>query len=139
MGTTGINEDSDISYIAVASKEYAAGASAQITGWGLTNANNNAVPTQLQGATTVLVSNTDCAKTWGSRNLSDRMQCAGGQGINSGCMVTPVAHSPSEMDSSGTLSVTPHGDQASALSLCLPSGRRTPLSTAGFRDTLPKM
>merc|ERR1712002_310159 len=41
--TTGINEDSDISYIAVASKEYAAGTSAQITGWGLTNANNNAV------------------------------------------------------------------------------------------------
>merc|ERR1712002_944197 len=31
--TTGINEDSDISYIAVASKEYAAGTSAQITGW----------------------------------------------------------------------------------------------------------
>jgi len=81
-----ISEDSDISYIAIASKEYAAGTSAQITGWGLTNANNNAVPTQLQGANTVLVSETDCARTWGSRNLSDRMQCAGGQGINSGCM-----------------------------------------------------
>merc|ERR1712183_1203948 len=81
-----IQEDSDIGYIQVASKDYAAGTSAQITGWGLTNAANNAVPTQLQGATTVLVSMDDCARTWGSRNLSDRMQCAGGQGINSGCM-----------------------------------------------------
>jgi len=81
-----INEDADIGYIQVANKEYAAGTSAQITGWGLTNAANNAVPTQLQGATTVLVSLNDCARTWGSRNLSDRMQCAGGQGVNSGCM-----------------------------------------------------
>ena len=76
-----------ISYIQVANKEYAAGTSAQITGWGLTNANLNNVPTQLQGATTTLVSLSQCARTWGSSSLTDRMQCAGGQGVNSGCMV----------------------------------------------------
>merc|ERR1739838_570442 len=81
-----ISEDSDISYIQVANKEYAAGTSAQITGWGLTNANLNNVPTQLQGATTTLVPLSQCARTRGSSSLTDRMQCAGGQGVNSGCM-----------------------------------------------------
>merc|ERR1739838_362721 len=133
-----ISEDSDISYIQVANKEYAAGTSAQITGWGLTNANLNNVPTQLQGATTTLVSLSQCARTWGSSSLTDRMQCAGGQGVNSGCMETLVVQLLSRKDVPGTLSETPHGVQANAKPACHQSGPRTLLSTAGSKTSSTK-
>jgi len=96
---TPIAEDNDISYILVANKEFAADTPAQITGWGLTDSSNNALPTQLQGATTKLTSYEECVKYWGSRHITERMQCVGGEGINSGCMG----------DSGGPLAVQENG------------------------------
>merc|ERR1712136_539952 len=77
--------DVDISAIAIANKEYPAGTIAQITGWGKTHGNINQIPTQLQVAYTPLMSQDDCAAIWGNLRITDRMQCVGGTGENSGC------------------------------------------------------
>merc|ERR1711955_103352 len=77
--------DVDISTIAIANKEYPAGTIAQITGWGKTHGNINQIPTQLQVATTPLMSQDDCKAVWGNLRITDRMQCVGGTGENSGC------------------------------------------------------
>jgi len=77
--------DVDISAIAIANKEYPAGTIAQITGWGKTHGNINQIPTQLQVATTPLMSQDDCKAIWGNLRITDRMQCVGGTGENSGC------------------------------------------------------
>ena len=46
------------------------------------------IPKIMQVAETVLVSQNECASIWGSEvQITSRMQCAGGQGINSGCQV----------------------------------------------------
>merc|ERR1712136_552005 len=70
---------------ATANKEYPAGTIAQITGWGKTRGNINQIPTQLQVATTPLMSQDDCKAIWGNLRITDRMQCVGGTGENSGC------------------------------------------------------
>merc|ERR1712135_279086 len=67
--------DADVSAIAIA----------KITGWGKTHGNINQIPTQLQVATTPLMSQDDCAAIWGNLRITDRMQCVGGTGENSGC------------------------------------------------------
>jgi len=77
--------DADVSAIAIANKEYPAGTIAQITGWGKTHGNINQIPTQLQVATTPLMSQDDCKAIWGNLRITDRMQCVGGTGENSGC------------------------------------------------------
>merc|ERR1712136_592941 len=71
--------------LATANKEYPAGTIAQITGWGKTHGNINQTPTQLQVATTPLMSQDDCKAIWGNLRITDRMQCVGGTGENSGC------------------------------------------------------
>merc|ERR1712002_908835 len=78
--------DPDLAVIPIAAKEYPGGMAAQITGWGMTNSHINRLPTQLQLADTNLVSQEDCRAYWGVRRITDRMQCIGGNGINSGCM-----------------------------------------------------
>merc|ERR1712212_413601 len=78
--------DPDLAVIPIAAKEYPAGMDAIITGWGMTNSHINRLPTQLQLAETNLVSQEDCRDYWGVRRITDRMQCIGGNGINSGCM-----------------------------------------------------
>merc|ERR1712136_157378 len=78
--------DPDVAIIPIAAKEYPGGMDAIITGWGMTNPNINRLPTQLQLAETNLVSAEDCKAYWGPRRITDRMQCIGGNSINSGCM-----------------------------------------------------
>merc|ERR1711910_41870 len=46
---------------------------------------DNDISTQLQVATTPLMSQDDCAAIWGRLRVTDRMQCVGGTGENSGC------------------------------------------------------
>ena len=61
--------------IAVASKDYAAGTQALITGWGKTNGGPlGQIPDTLQYAYTNLISKAECQATWGSQ-VTDRMQC----------------------------------------------------------------
>merc|ERR1739838_587046 len=82
---TPVLEDDDIKYIDVADKEYPAGTPAQITGWGKMGAISN-IPKIMQVAETVLMKQNECASIWGSNiDITSRMQCAGGLGINSGC------------------------------------------------------
>jgi len=78
--------DSNVAVVAIAQKEYPGGMAAQITGWGLTNSHLHQLPNQLQLADTFLVSATECKSYWGARRISDRMQCIGNPGVNSGCM-----------------------------------------------------
>jgi len=94
-----VDEDSDIQFIELATKEYPAGTAAQITGWGKTAA-ISMIPKIMQVAQTVLVSQNECASIWGTEiPITSRMQCAGGQGINSGC----------QGDSGGPLAVNDNG------------------------------
>merc|ERR1711936_120496 len=78
--------DSNVAVVAIAQKEYPGGMAAQITGWGLTNSHLHQLPNQLQLADTFLVSATECKSYWGARRISDRMQCIGNPGVNSGSM-----------------------------------------------------
>jgi len=78
--------DPDLAVIPIATKEYPGGIDAVITGWGMVNSHVHQLPTQLQLAETNLVDIEECRAYWGARRITDRMQCIGGNGINSGCM-----------------------------------------------------
>merc|ERR1712179_452895 len=81
------------------------------------------IPTQLQVATTPLMSQDDCAAIWGRLRITDRMQCVGGTGENSGC----------QGDSGGPLAYQdpPDGDHPTAKLICQQSGPRTSSSMTG--------
>nr|XP_026695733.1 transmembrane protease serine 9-like [Ciona intestinalis] len=91
--------NSDVAAIEVASQEYAAGTQALITGWGKTSGGIfGQIPDNLQFAYTDLISQLQCKASWGNQ-VTDRMQCAGGVGVNSGC----------QGDSGGPLAVNDNG------------------------------
>jgi len=75
----------DIATINIPTQEYPAGTPAQITGWGRTHSGISYHPDTLQVAQTILQDLDECKKTF-PIGLTDRMQCVGGEGINSACM-----------------------------------------------------
>merc|ERR1712136_48727 len=75
----------DIAIIPVASKQYPAGTIGQITGWGQTTHVNGHRADVLQVAYTPLVDIQSCRQQWGITKITERMQCVGGNGVNSGC------------------------------------------------------
>ena len=73
--------------ITVASQEYAAGTQALMTGWGKTSGGIlGQIPDTMQYAYTNLISQVECAATWGSQ-VTARMQCAN-DNTNSACNVS---------------------------------------------------
>ena len=59
----------------------------QITGWGQTTHVNGHRADVLQVAYTPLVDIQTCRQQWGITRITERMQCVGGNGVNSGCKV----------------------------------------------------
>ncbi|CAK8676592.1 unnamed protein product [Clavelina lepadiformis] len=81
---SGASLNSAVQPITVASKEYAAGTQALMTGWGKTSGGFfGQIPDNLQYAYTTLVSEKECQATWGTQ-VTDRMQCAN-DNTNSAC------------------------------------------------------
>merc|ERR1712179_149003 len=76
--------DPDVQAIPIAMKDYPANTPALITGWGRVIYQSSFHPNTLQMATTNLVSKQRCMLSWGPR-ITDRMQCVGGNGLNSAC------------------------------------------------------
>lgn len=76
--------DPDVQIIPIATKEYPADTPALITGWGRVIYQSSFHPKTMQMATTNLVSDDVCRKYWGLR-ITNRMQCVGGNGMNSAC------------------------------------------------------
>merc|ERR1711936_1389817 len=75
----------DLAVIPVASKQYPAGTEAMITGWGQYTHVNGQRADVLQVAYTPLVDLHTCRQQWGVTRITERMQCVGGNGVNSGC------------------------------------------------------
>jgi len=75
----------DLAVIPVASKQYPAGTMAMITGWGQYTHVNGQRADVLQVAYTPLVDLHTCRQQWGITRITERMQCVGGNGVNSGC------------------------------------------------------
>merc|ERR1711936_115720 len=75
----------DIAAIAIPNKEYPAGTPAQITGWGRINSAISYHPDTLQVAITELTDISVCQERYAPIRMTDRMQCVGGNGVNSAC------------------------------------------------------
>lgn len=81
-----------VQIIPIATKEYPADTPALITGWGRVIYQSSFHPKTMQMATTNLVSDDVCRKYWGLR-ITNRMQCVGGNGMNSACKVNTTVWS----------------------------------------------
>ena len=69
-------------------KDYPGETPALITGWGRVVYQSSFHPKTLQMATTNLVSEAKCKQVWGAARITPRMQCVGGNGLNSACKVS---------------------------------------------------